>query len=417
MKCHVLISVFAVAGASMAAGPSIEEGSVSFHQSHERLVTIAYKLLDAPAVVTVDIQTNAGNNVWVSIGAGNFTSIAGDVNRLVQPDADQPKSVIWNPRADLPEFRLSGKDVARAVVTAWSVQTPPDYMVIDVTKNVAADASADNVRYYTCVEALPDCGLVNDVYRKGKIVMRRIPATGVTWRMGSPVGEYARNVNEVPHLVTLTNDYYMGIYEYTSAQSNRANGDAAPGDSMMPQWKYSYDEFRGSVSDGIDWPKTGHTVKGSSHLGILRARTGIPTFDIPTEAEWEFACRAGTETGWPNGENASTVDVLKTFAVIFSSSSGSRMNVGTRLPNRWGLYDMIGNSGEYCLDWFGDYNVADEVAPKGPESGTTRVRRGGYCELGGIADGFSSAARASRSPSQFYTNFGFRLVCAAVAVR
>ena len=402
------IIVLTTAFVGMAAGPYINPETVDFRQDWNRIVTIRYDLENAPAVVTVDIQTNAGYNAWISIGDDKFTSISGDVNKVVPQGTG--KLITWNPRVDLPPMKIIGNDVARAVLTAWATNAPPDYMVIDLTKNASAGA-ADNVRYYTSTNALPGGGLANDAYRLSHLVMRRIPAAGVTWRMGSPVGEYNRSANETPHLVTLTKDYYMGIYEFTESQWSCVMNGAAT-QSMLPKGSVSWNTIRGNSN----WPSGGHAVGASSLMGTLRSCTGFDTFDFPTEAQWEYACRAGTETGWPNGQNASDMATLKTFAVVWSTNSGSKYQVGKLLPNDWGLYDMIGNIGEFCLDWFGAYDVSDDVDPKGPATGTARVYRGSYWEYGEFKY-FSSARRASRNPVDGVYAFGFRVVCDAVAVR
>lgn len=404
-----LIIALMTAFVGMAAGPYINPETVDFRQDWNRIVTIRYDLANAPAVVTVDIQTNAGDNAWVSIGDEKFTSISGDVNKVVPQGSG--RLITWNPRVDLPPMKIIGNNVARAVLTAWATNAPPDYMVIDLTKNASAGA-ADNVRYYTSTNALPDGGLANDAYRLSHLVMRRIPAAGVTWRMGSPIGEYKRNANETPHLVTLTKDYYIGIYEFTESQWSCVTSGAAT-QSMLPRGGgESWNNLRGNS----DWPNGGHVVGETSSMGKIRKRTGIDSFDLPTEAQWEYACRAGTETGWPNGQNASVESVLKTFAVIYSTNKGGRLQVGSLLPNNWGLYDMIGNSSEYCLDWYGEYDSSDDIDPKGPTTGSWRIRRGSYCEQGDFGD-FSSARRSSRGPDLGYMNFGFRVVCDAVAVR
>ena len=396
-----------------AVGPRINADTVKLTQASSREVSVEYKLADAPAVVTVDIQTNAGNNVWISLGAAVVKSLSGDVNKVVQPGECK---ILWDARADMPPIKLVGMDVARAVVTAWSLQSPPDYMVIDLSQDVSKDATADNVRYYTSVDALPDGGLANDVYRTTKLVMRRIPAAGATYRMGSPVGEYNRSANEVPHLVELTKDYYMAIYETTASQAWTVLAINPGQKSMVPAGGSSFNAWRGPAAEGYDWPKNGHTVKSTSIVGNFRARTGFATFDLPTEAQWEFACRAGTETGWPTGYNASDAAALKKFAVIWSTASGSMLAVGSLDPNRWGLYDMIGNAGEYCLDWYGAYDATDTLDPKGPASGTDRVRRGTYAQDGTFGN-FSSAKRGTWAPGTSYTHFGCRLICDAVAVR
>ena len=138
-------------------------------------------------------------------------------------------------------------------------------------------------------------------------------------------------------------------------------------------------------------------------MGKLRARTGLD-FDLPTEAQWEYACRAGTTTKYYWGEMMDG-----NYAWFDRNSSGTPHTVGTKMPNAWGLYDMSGGVLEWCLDW---YEIsAYGTDPKGPSSGTYRVVRGGSWHL--PSDCCTSSRRYSKYPSSVSDNdgsFGFRLV-------
>ena len=156
--------------------------------------------------------------------------------------------------------------------------------------------------------------------------------------------------------------------------------------------------IRGS-SNGAKWPSSS-AVDSDSFMGKLRARTGLD-FDLPTEAQWEYACRAGTTTTyyWGNSMNGN-------YAWYSDNSSSTSHIVGTKAPNAWGLYDMSGNMWEWCLDWYG--TLAYGTDPKGSSSGTGRVGRdgswhgsAGLCTSSYRYDGYSSAASYDR---------GFRLV-------
>ncbi len=157
--------------------------------------------------------------------------------------------------------------------------------------------------------------------------------------------------------------------------------------------------IRGS-SNGGKWPSSS-AVDSDSFLGKLRARTGLE-FDLPTEAQWEYACRAGTTTVYSYG-NSADGDYM-----WYNSNSGYHTNdVGLKKPNPYGLYDMHGNVFEWCLDWYG--TLAYGTDPKGISLGTSRVRRSGTYNNG--TDYLTSSSRSSIDPSlALYGDIGFRLV-------
>jgi formylglycine-generating enzyme required for sulfatase activity len=141
-----------------------------------------------------------------------------------------------------------------------------------------------------------------------------------------------------------------------------------------------------------------YTVSGTN-VTWTRSATG---YRLPTEAEWEYACRAGTTTLYSSG---SSVD----GAGWYSNNSGSKTHpVGTKQANGWGLYDMHGNAWEWCWDWYGAYGTAAQTDPLGASSGTYRVLRGG----GWTSDGqyLRSAYRNYYTPSGRDNNIGFRLL-------
>ena len=156
----------------------------------------------------------------------------------------------------------------------------------------------------------------------------------------------------------------------------------------------------------------------------MRKKTALATFDLPTEAQWEYACRAGTTTALNSGHDLTSVDSdqnLDAIARYWSNSrlllrqgcapSASTAIVGSYLPNAWGLYDMHGNVWEWCLDWYGPYpgTVTD---PAGAASGAFRVLRGGSWSYGATfcrsAYRYFYGSRGS-SPSLQCYNFGFRV--------
>ena len=179
--------------------------------------------------------------------------------------------------------------------------------------------------------------------------------------------------------------------------------NSGAGDSY-PVYNVSYIMIRGS-SNGAKWPASS-AVDSTSFLGKLQARTKL-NFDLPTEAQWEYACRAGTTTTYYWGSS------MNGDYAWYGSNSGSKAHpVGGKKPNAWGLYDMIGNVTEWNLDWYGTLSYGTD--PKGSASGSSRVYRGGSKRL--YESDCTSSQRFSSDPSYAGTNiysggfdYGFRL--------
>ena len=403
------------AAAAFGAAPVVVDGSVRFDQDEMHLVTISYDLADADAVVTVDIRTNG-----VSIGAENFTNMEGDVNRLVRKGTG--RKVTWKPWLSWPDRRILDNSVT-ATVTAWATNAPPPYMAVDLL-------SWSNVSYYACAEAVPG-GVSNDVYKTTKMLMRRCPAAGVRWRMGALNPEETTQAERRLHYVTLSEDFYIGVYELTQAQfinfRTTAEGSAPSNPSFFkgdkrPFETFKYNDMRGAVAD-YTWPKDGHAVDATSPIGRLRSLSGIDTFDLPTEAQWEFACRAGS-TGFYYDNSSVNAANLKPLGWFKGNSTNETTNametheVGLKLPNAWGLYDMLGNVWEACLDAYVTGQAGgvdtDSIDYPGIVSGSGyRAKRGGaYNDAYDIARVSHRQSFGSQGIAEYN---GYRFACAAEA--
>jgi formylglycine-generating enzyme required for sulfatase activity len=277
-----------------------------------------------------------------------------------------------------------------------------DYLIVDL----AAGPNAPDfpVRFTNA----PPAGGWGDEYKTTKLVLRRIPAG--TFMMGSPSNEVGRQLGELlVRPVTLTQPFYVGVYELTQRQWERVMGkwpsyfaNITYRDSR-PVEQVNYNAIRGANA-GTNWPAD-HLVDDDSFMGCLRNKTHL-AFDLPTHAQSEYACRAGTITALNSGFNLSyeDFDVRMSDVGRYYYNGGAELpsngdtskgsaKVGSYLPNAWGLYDMHGNVSEWCLDWYGDGTVAD-TDPKGATSGLYRVMRSGRME---------SSAKWCRSAVAFLT--------------
>ncbi len=423
--CSQVIAVVSVALTAGASVPNVDQNVVTLSQDKQsRLVTVSYELTGAPAVITVDFQTNAVENAaigWTSIGEINFTNTVGDVNMVVSPGKH---SICWQPRVSWPDKEIPAGKI-RAVVKAWATDAPPDYCVISLMTDEQVAAKQANEaawvftrrRYFVSAKAVP-CGVSHPMYKTENLLLRKIPAAGVIWRMG----DYGSDSADLkPHKVMLTRDYYMGVYEFTEGQKTFLDGDV--GTSAFAKGKTTWNSVRGTP-----WPddegNANHDVAESSILGVLRSRTGIASFDLPTEAQWEYACRAGM-----GGQtyNHPWTDVWATWKAALKevawcsdnyndgNNNGRQHEVGLKPANDWGLYDMLGNANERTLDWYGDYVVSQDISidPIGPRNGENRVWRGG--SGWDSADKMYIAYRWSKSADKSDASHGFRVVCDAVA--
>ena len=340
--------------------PSVDNVTMA-QNSDSRTVTVTYTLSDAPAIITLDVLTNG-----VSIGQENVWSLAGDVNMVVQNGSDT-KKITWHPDKSWPDQKF-GAGVVSAKVTAWAVNDPPMYLAVNLLQT-------GDVKYYTCAEAVPG-GVTNNIYKTGSILMRRIYARGIPWLMGSAGNEIGHMAREMQHEVTLTNDYYVGVYEltqkqwyYVTGESNRAFFNNAADWAERPIENVAFamvrlnDYNNSAVQTAYAYPADPYS---GSFLGLLRTKSGGLKFDMPSVAQWEYACRAGNGDGkWGDGSLILASEAEDTNlnglgrykrnggsngTQGVAAADGGTSKVGTCRSNDWGLYDMHGNVYEFCLD-------------------------------------------------------------------
>ena len=315
-------------------------------------------------------------------------------------------------RKTIAEQRLGSCDSAAAPAPSPNASSDALYLVVDI-------ASGPKARKYrvTYLKNAPPKGWTKE-HRTKKLVLRRIEAGSFV------MGDKPKDES---HRVTLTKPFYMGVFETTQRQWELVMGDnpAATKGEMRPVERVSWNSIRGD-SPVHDWP-TKKTVAADSFVGRLRARTGLD-FDLPTEAQWEYACRAGTTSLYNNGgdgeddlrkvgrfgmnqsermEKENDADLAKHRPDRAGGFDARHTVVGSYAPNAWGLYDMHGNVSELCLDWKGWLTGGTD--PLGAPKGRWRAKRGGSWHE--TAASCTSSCRDFFNPPSVREYIGFRLSC------
>lgn len=384
-KTKLICGIVALIGAvAFAAAPTVTINKVQQRYPWNGMVDIDY-MITGDAIgckIEIEVEDKESGTKYLPT---KFLSVL--------PVASGKHRVTWSTEAE--GVTIVSTNVS---VTVSLVNTDPEvvnnnlYYVIDLSGGASAAS------YPITTLSAPPGGVWSDEYKTTKLVLRRLEAG--SFRMN---GSYD---------VTLTQPFYIGVFEVTQKQyelvtgnkPSRYKGDARPVESV------SWNMIRGN-SDSYNWPNV-KTVDPNSFVGLLRSKTGL-SLDLPTEAQWEYVCRAGTTSSYNNGGN--TEADLKTLGRYSGNRNDGRggysehTTVGSYAPNAWGLYDMHGNVWEWCLDWYG--SLSNGTDPLGPVSGSYRVIRGGsWCDG---ASNCASSSRINRYPSYNYSDNGFRLACSA----
>ena len=236
------------------------------------------------------------------------------------------------------------------------------------------------------------------------VSLEMIKVKAGTFMMGSPEDEIGRGDYEKLHKVTLTQDYWLGKFPVTQAQ-------------FQAIMKYNPSSFSGSQRpvEQVDW----NCARDFCVRLNKKFKDKLPEgyqFDLPTEAQWEYACRAGTTTAyfWGNSCNGTEANCDGDYPCGTTAKGpylGRTTDVGTYEPNDWGFYDMHGNVGEWCRDWYNDDYGEDAIDPV-PSSGSRRVSRGSIWLYG--ARNCRSASRSYYNPDTRGNYLGFRLALVPV---
>ena len=450
--CLVVCAALMAASCALAA----EITSVKARQRYpwNGLVDIDVTVKDAAGALAASPGRYSFRVSACDEASGQTVLATDDALEMAAPTAGEQR-LVWNLAKNAPALktdRLVFQVELRRVSGAL-----PLYWVVDLSGGPTAE------RYpMTALDAPPPGGW-SDLFKTSRLVLRRIdPGTFI---MGQTPEEVVRDVvsdSETPHRVTLTQFYYIGVFEITRSQwelvmgktkDPYTGGMASYASSPLPKEGISYDDICGTTV-GAAWPEQ-DGVDAESFLGKLRAKTGGARFDLPTEAQWEYACRAGTRTALNSGKPLTNPAVCANleevarcngncgyqvgndkegnkigFAGYFFTGDSTLVSgfkgyrgtapVGSYLPNAWGLYDMHGNVWEWCRDWYNGEkaeSASAAVDPKGGVSGTWRSMRGGnwmyparYCTSG------SRVGQGSNGSSGFLlgdvdkVDIGFRVI-------
>ena len=405
MKLSLFVGLFS-AYAAHATEPTVD--SVAFAPlDGDSAYKVTYRLVGDSAIVTADFQTNTladASGAWVSVGGAAQWRVGGDVNRWVEkPEgADERLSLYWFPEDDWAGRTLPASQV-RCVVSAWTTNDPPDVLVLDLRET-------GRRMWYPGLDYLPD-GITANKYKGRYYPMRRIHAKGVTWVMGTCKGDgdwrhtasdATESTDRHGHKVRLTCDYYIGVYQFTAqhyayAITRTWNGPRFVNRLPKSGYDTAFKRLRGS-SVGLNWPvyvgdtfdyDASHQVDSGSRIATIRTVTELGGLDLPTEAQWEFACRAGVAGALYSGEPYTAANLAKLGRCTENKNTpdceglvNNAATVGSYIPNPWGLYDMLGNYLEYTLDRYASMATASQtdvyVDPVGAATGDNRVTRGGF---------------------------------------
>ena len=228
-----------------------------------------------------------------------------------------------------------------------------------------------------------------------------------TFRMGSPTNEIGRSLSEGPQTeVTISRGFWMGKYLVTQGEYQALIGS----NPSFFNTNFGFGSDLTRPVDSVSWFDATYFCAQFTQQERAAGRIASNClYRLPTEAEWEYGCRAWTSTRFNYGDDPGYMN-LTNYAWFFDDSGEMTHPVGQKLPNSWGLYDMHGNLEEWCQDWYGPYLGGTAIDPQGPVTGSFRVLRGGY--WADTASYCRSASRNEHDPEATHYHIGFRAVLA-----
>jgi len=342
-------------------------------------ITVSPLKPDLTVIITDVVADGTNVNIYYDVD-NNGNTDAGFFYVDVWPDLASPPTIgDYNYYKSYEEL-LAGYYISDNISVPSSLYSGTAYSIVDTFENVDESDESNNIS--------------SKVWPSNSLGMtfKLIPAG--TFTMGSPSGELGRFSNETQHQVTLTQQFYMQTTEVTQAQWVMVMGSNPSYNTdctNCPVEEVSWNDVQTFITELNTW--------------------GEGTYRLPTEAEWEYAARAGSTTAFANGDitvTDNTYDPNLNAIGWYSYNSSTTQSVGQKDPNAWDLYDMHGNVWEWCQDWYGAYPLGSVTDPTGPSSATNRVARGG---------GWYNDAQYNRSAYRNYSTpdftgdvLGFRLV-------
>lgn len=344
---------------------------------------------------------NYSNRAKGSAEAGRWDTALPDLSAAIRHD---PKPAIYHRQRGAAYFNLKQFEPAVADFTAAIQREPkePTYYQFRgeaykaVGKQKEADADFEQARRLANPQSKRPDPITNSI----GMVLVHIPAG--EFLMGTPDNDPSKAWDEIPHRVRISRSFFMGKYEVTQGQYKKVMG-------KNPSYFAKLLAPEQHPVEQVSWDDAVAFCRALSELPDEKAAGR--SYRLPTEAEWEYACRAGTTTAYHFGNDSND---LSKYALFGGHKAGvwATQKVGIKLPNAWGLHDMHGNVWEWTSDEYGPYRVETEVVdPQGPDKGVGKVARGGSWDYGAVK--CRSAQRyGGEVLTRSFTNFafGFRVV-------
>jgi formylglycine-generating enzyme required for sulfatase activity len=412
-------------GIRISQNASTGTATLTFFANQAGNAQVAAYALDGRKVVGQTTRLETGNNsLELTLPAGMYvirvsgTGYTYSAKLQSQTSAATQAGIKFLTHTNV-EASAPQKSKATPITTTTMTYTAGDQLLYTATSG-------------TYIASVPDVptGSKTTNFNFATIPTSAIPAG--TFKMGSPEGpspiaEVGRNGNETQHDVTLT-AFRMSKYEITNAQyAAFLNAKSIGSNGLYAAGAYPTQTLIYASSGSYDWglhysnsqwiPVAGYenapvinvTWYGSTEFATYVGGT------LPTEAQWEYACRAGTITPFNTGDFLTNLQANYYWAAPYNGGTntvttypGKTQTVGTYAANGYGLYDMHGNVWEWCSDWYGTYPTTAQTNPTGAAMGSYRVIRGGGWGSG--AQGCRSAYRFNSTPNNYYNTVGFRLV-------